>query len=380
MTAPSSAAPQSAQPVDAHGAQAAEPAGVAVAELAAFVQGRLHGDAARPIAGVASLERAQAHQVSFVTGSRHLAALAATAAGAVLVAPAQVAAVPAGCAAIEVADPYAAFARIAQRFAAAAAHRPPAGIHAHASVAADAVVAPSAHVGPRAVVESGARIGERCVIGPGCVVGRGAVVGDDTHLVANVTLYHDCAIGARCIVHAGAVIGADGFGFAPESGRWIKIPQTGRAIVGDDVEIGANTAIDRGALDDTIIGDGCKLDNLIQIGHNVQVGEHTAMAACAGVSGSTRIGAHCMVGGGAGFVGHIQVCDRAVIGGMTMVTRSITQPGFYTGAFPLMTNRDWERAAVNVRQLDALRRRVRALERGQRVAAPASRSDSADQP
>ena len=333
-------------------------------ELAGVVGGQVaKGDAARCATGVASLEGASAQQLSFATGARQARALAGTLAGIVLVPPALVGQVPDGCTAIAVGDAYAAFARIAQRFAEAVAYRPAAGIDPAASVSPDATVAASAHVAPRAVIEAGATVGERCVIGPGCVVGREAVVGDDTRLAANVTVYHGCVIGARCIVHAGAVIGADGFGFAPEGGRWIKIPQTGRVLIGDDVEIGANTTIDRGALDDTVIAEGCKLDNLIQVGHNVRVGAHTAMAACVGVSGSTRIGAHCMVGGGAGFVGHIEVCDRAVIGGMTMVTRSITEPGFYTGAFPLMTNRDWERAAVNVRQLETLRRRVRALER-----------------
>jgi UDP-3-O-[3-hydroxymyristoyl] glucosamine N-acyltransferase len=176
----------------------------------------------------------------------------------------------------------------------------------------------------------------------------------------------DCSIGARGIVHSGTVIGSDGFGFAREDGRWSKIPQLGAVVIGDDVEIGANCTIDRGALDDTVIGDGCKLDNLIQIAHNVRIGEHTALAGCVGVAGSAVIGARCMIGGSAGILGHLEICDDVVISAMSLVTRSIDRPGFYSGVFPLMPNADWERSAATLRQLPALRARLRALERLER--------------
>jgi len=214
----------------------------------------------------------------------------------------------------------------------------------------------SAVVHPEAVVDASA------CIGPLCVVERGARIGAGTWLKSRVTVGEDCQIGARCIVHAGAVIGADGFGFAQENGVWVKIEQLGAVRIGDDVEIGANTCIDRGALEDTVIEDGVKLDNLVQIGHNVHVGRHSAMAGCVGVAGSAHIGAHCTVGGGGIVLGHLTLADHVHVSAATTVTRSIRQPGLYTGMFPIDDNARWEKNAATLKQLHSLRERIKALE------------------
>jgi UDP-3-O-[3-hydroxymyristoyl] glucosamine N-acyltransferase len=212
------------------------------------------------------------------------------------------------------------------------------------------------------VVEAGATLGAQVRIGAGSFVGRGCAIGDDTLLGPRVTILFDCRLGARCIVHPGVVIGADGFGFAPDRGRWQKIEQLGKVIVGDDVEVGANTCIDRGAIGDTVIGDGVKIDNLVQIAHNVRIGEHTAIAGCVGIAGSAVVGAHCMIGGHAGIAGHVSIADGVVVSAATQITRSITKPGMYSGLFPFDENAAWEKNAATIRQLHALRARVRALE------------------
>jgi UDP-3-O-[3-hydroxymyristoyl] glucosamine N-acyltransferase len=238
----------------------------------------------------------------------------------------------------------------------------PPGIHPTAVVAASAQVHASARVGPLVVVEEGARIGPEACIGAQAFIGAGAEIGAGTRLAARTVVGERCSIGARGLVHPGAVIGADGFGFAAAGGRWEKIEQLGSVRIGDDVEIGANTCIDRGALDDTVIEDGVKLDNLVQIGHNVRVGAHTAMAGCVGVAGSARIGAHCMLGGGAIVLGHLELADHVHVSAATVVTRSILRPGLYSGVFPFDDNSAWEKNAATLRQLHALRDRLRALE------------------
>ncbi len=215
---------------------------------------------------------------------------------------------------------------------------------------------------PSAVIHSTAQVDPSAHIGALCVIERGAYIGANTWLKSNVTLGEDCRIGDRCIVHSGAVIGADGFGFAQSEGRWEKIEQLGAVRIGNDVEIGANTCIDRGALDDTVIEDGVKLDNLVQIGHNVHVGAHTAMAGCAGVAGSARIGAYCTVGGGAVVLGHLQLADGVHISAASVVMRSIRQPGQYSGVFPIDDNASWEKNAATLRQLHRLRDRIKSLE------------------
>ena len=236
-------------------------------------------------------------------------------------------------------------------------------MHPRASVEPGARIGADGRIGAGAVIEAGALVGDGSTIGPGAVVGAGVHLGEGARIAANVTIYPDCQIGRAVIVHAGTVIGSDGFGFAREQGRWVKIPQLGRVVIGDDVEIGANCTIDRGALDDTVIGDGCKLDNLIQIAHNVRIGAHSALAGCVGVAGSARIGQRCMIGGGAGILGHLEICDDVVISAMSLVASSISKPGFYTGVFPLQENRDWEKSGVLVRQLPQMRQRLRELER-----------------
>jgi UDP-3-O-[3-hydroxymyristoyl] glucosamine N-acyltransferase len=248
-----------------------------------------------------------------------------------------------GCA-ITTADPYLYYARLSQWWAEEGAEQ--AGVH------------------PSAVVEPGARIAADAHIGALSYIGAGAVIGAGTRIAARVTVGARCVIGARCIVHSGAVIGADGFGFAPAAdGHWEKIEQLGAVRIGDDVEIGANSCIDRGALDDTVLADGVKLDNLVQIGHNVQVGAHTAMAGCVGVAGSARIGAYCTLGGGAIVLGHLELADRVHVSAATVVTRSILKPGTYSGVFPFDDNAAWEKNAATLRQLHALRDRLRALEK-----------------
>ncbi len=306
--------------------------------------GRLLGSPDIQMLGLASLQTAQVGQISFLSQSRYLSQLTHSLAGCVIVAPALEAQVVHRLAAIITDDPYLYFARLSQLWK--RMHQSSSGPRIH----------------PSAVIDHGALIADDAVIGPLCVVERGAQVGAGTWLKSRVTVGEDCKIGARCLIHSGVVIGADGFGFAPHQGQWEKIEQLGAVRIGNDVEIGANTCIDRGALDDTVIEDGVKLDNLIQIGHNVQVGQHTAMAGCVGVAGSARIGAHCTVGGGAVVLGHLSLADHVHISAASVVTRSISQPGNYTGMFPLDTNANWEKNAASLKQLSRLRERIKALE------------------
>nr|WP_207794161.1 UDP-3-O-(3-hydroxymyristoyl)glucosamine N-acyltransferase [Ramlibacter algicola] len=314
-------------------------------DLVDALGGELHGSRDALIDGLAPLELATASQLSFLSNPRYQQQLAASAAGCVIVGPAMREAALARGAAIVADDPYLYFARTTQLWKARSA--PPAGpaIHPTAVIDADAVVDPSARVGALCVVERGARIG------PGTV------------LKARVHVGEGCRIGARCVLHPGVVIGADGFGFAPHQGAWVKIEQLGAVTIGDDVEIGANTCIDRGALADTVIEDGVKLDNLIQVGHNVRIGHHTAIAGCVGIAGSATIGAHCTIGGSAGILGHLTIADHVHVDSFTLVTRSIRKPGHYTGVFPIDDNASWEKNAASLKQLHALRERVRNLEK-----------------
>jgi UDP-3-O-[3-hydroxymyristoyl] glucosamine N-acyltransferase len=259
-------------------------------------------------------------------------------------------------------QPYLYFARITQLWKQRHARPAPAGIHPTAIVHERARLAGGVAVGPYAVIEEGAEVGEGASIGAHCVVGAGAVIGASTQLAVRVSVGQGCRIGRNCIVHPGVVVGADGFGFAPDGGRWEKIEQLGAVRIGDDVEIGANTCIDRGALGDTVIEDGVKLDNLIQIGHNVHVGAHAAMAGCVGVAGSARIGAHCTIGGGAVVLGHLSLADGVHVSASSVVTRSISKPGLYSGLFPIDDNASWEKNAATLKQLHGLRERIKQLE------------------
>ncbi|MGZ5270723.1 MAG: UDP-3-O-(3-hydroxymyristoyl)glucosamine N-acyltransferase [Ramlibacter sp.] len=314
-------------------------------DLVDSLGGELHGDPGLVIEGLAPLDSATPAQLSFLSNPRYRQQLAASRAACVIVAPAMREAAQARGAAIVTPDPYLYFARVTQLWKQRGA--PPAGPAVH----------PSAVVDPQAQVDAGARIG------PLCVVERGARIGAGTVLKARVHVGEDCVIGARCVLHPGVVIGADGFGFAPNQGAWEKIEQLGAVRIGDDVEIGANTCIDRGALADTVIEDGVKLDNLIQVGHNVRIGRHTAIAGCAGIAGSATIGAHCTIGGSAGILGHLTIADHVHVSSFSLVTRSITKPGHYTGIFPIDDNASWEKNAASLKQLHALRDRVRALEK-----------------
>ncbi|KAB2899025.1 MAG: UDP-3-O-(3-hydroxymyristoyl)glucosamine N-acyltransferase [Burkholderiaceae bacterium] len=313
--------------------------------------GTLEGGAREvEISRIAPLESAGPGDLSFLSNPRYQQQLAASKAACVIVAPALRDAAVARGACIVADNPYVYFARATQLWRQRHAPSMPAGVHP------SAVVDPSAEVDPTATV------------GPLCVVERGARIGADTVLKSRVTVGENCQVGARCILHAGVVIGADGFGFAPENGAWVKIEQLGAVRIGDDVEIGANTCIDRGALEDTVIEEGVKLDNLIQIGHNVRVGRHAAMAGCVGVAGSASIGAHCTVGGGAIVLGHLALADNVHISAATVVTRSLTQPGLYTGMFPIDENAKWEKNAATLKQLHGLRERIKALEQALKAA------------
>ncbi|CAK16899.1 UDP-3-O-(3-hydroxymyristoyl)glucosamine N-acyltransferase [Pseudomonas entomophila] len=328
-------------------------------QLAEALGATLKGPEALQITGLATLQEAGSGQLSFLANKQYRKFLESSQASAVLL-KAEDAEGFAGNALI-VADPYLAYARISHLFD--PKPKAVAGIHPSAVVAEDAQVDTSASIGPFAVIESGARIGADVTIGAHCFIGARCVVGEGGWLAPRVTLYHDVIIGKRVVIQSGAVIGGEGFGFANEKGIWRKIAQIGGVTLGDDVEIGVNTAVDRGALSDTRIGDGVKLDNQIQIAHNVQVGDHTAMAACVGISGSTRIGKHCMIAGGVGMVGHIDVCDNVFVSGMTMVTRSITEPGGYSSGTAMQPLAEWRKSAARIRQLDEMSKRLQQLEK-----------------
>lgn len=306
--------------------------------------GELRGDPSLRIDRLAPLEVATGHELSFLSHAKYQSQLTTSHAGCVIVAPAMLEVALARGACIVTERPYLYFARLTRLWK---AHLPQ-------------VLLPNVH--PSAVIDSAAQIHPSARIGALCVIERGACIGAGTELKSRVTVSEGCSVGERCLLHSGVVIGADGFGFASNEGIWEKIEQLGAVRIGNDVEIGANTCIDRGALQDTVIEDGVKLDNLIQIGHNVRVGKHTAMAGCVGVAGSATIGAHCTVGGGAVILGHLALADGVHISAATVVTRSIRKPGQYTGMFPIDENASWEKNAASLKQLHSLRERIRVLE------------------
>lgn len=319
--------------------------GLTLAQIVQALGGQIAGcEADTVIDRIAPLEVAGAGDLSFLSNPRYTQQLAASRAACVIVAPAmrEAALARGGCIVAE--NPYAYFARVTQLWK--AHHRP----------------APRVGVHPTAVVDAEAVVHGDAWVGPLCVVERGARIGAGTVLHSRVTVGENCQIGECCIVHPGVVIGADGFGFAPDGGQWVKIEQLGAVRIGNHVEIGANTCIDRGALEDTVIGNGVKLDNLIQIGHNVRVGDHAAMAGCVGIAGSAVIGAHCTIGGGAIVLGHLELADHVHVSAATVVTRSLTRPGQYTGMFPIDDNARWEKNAATLKQLHSLRDRIKALE------------------
>ncbi len=339
---------------------------VKLAELVERFGGRVRGDADAEIEGVASLASAGPRDIAFVADRRHHEALGRTAA-AVVILPAGELSHYGGTAWV-VDNPRLCFARVATLFDRPRA--PARGAHRTAVVDAAAQVAPSAFIGAHAVIEARATIEGEAFIGAGCYIGTGARVGAGTRLGPHVFVGEDCTLGRSCVVHPGAVIGSDGFGFVHDGEKWVKIPQLGRVRIGDEVEIGANTTIDRGALDDTIVGNGVKLDNLIQIAHNVDIGEHAAMAAHVGIAGSTRLGRGCTIGGRAAVMDHLQIADGVHITAGSLVTSSITKPGTYSSSLRTERAAKWNRNLLRFMQLDDMNKRLRQLEqRLERLAA-----------
>ena len=329
------------------------------AELAARFGLDVRGDGARMVSGVGTLGGAGASELSFLSNSKYTAQLLSTRAGVVVLREENLADCPAT--ALIARDPYVAYARIAALFERLPAA--PAGVHPSAVVAASARVSAGASIGPCCVIEADAVVEDGAVLGPHCIIGEGCTVGAQSRLVARVTLVTRVILGRRVLVHPGAVIGSDGFGLAFDTDHWIKLPQLGGVRIGDDCEIGANTTIDRGTLDDTVLEEDVRLDNQIQIAHNVHVGAHTAMAGCAAVAGSARIGRYCQIGGNAGVLGHLELADRVTITAKSLVTHSIREPGEYSSGVPLQDNRLWRRNAARFKHLDEYARRLAALEK-----------------
>ncbi|MCP5444131.1 MAG: UDP-3-O-(3-hydroxymyristoyl)glucosamine N-acyltransferase [Chromatiaceae bacterium] len=328
-------------------------------DLAEQVGAELRGDADCEVVRVSQLQNALPGAISFLANSRYLKHLADTRASAVIISPELAQESPV---AVLVSDnPYLCYARVADILHPTALFK--AGIHPTSVIAEDANIADDVCIGPCSVIEAGSWIGQRVYIGPGCVVGAGSRIGRESRLVANVTLCTRSNIGERVLIHPGAVIGSDGFGLANDRGKWIKVPQLGGVTIGNDVEIGANTTIDCGTINDTIIADGVKLDNQIQIAHNVEIGENTAIAGCAGIAGSTRVGKNCTIGGGVGLAGHLEIGDDIHFSGQSLVTRSFTEPGHYSGNLPAVATGEWRKTVARIRRMNDMMQRLKALEK-----------------
>lgn len=330
-----------------------------LAELASRCGGEVRGDGSVRLRSVATIQNAGPGSIAFLANPHYRRFLASTGASALILAPAD--AEECTLPALLTSNPYLLYARVATLLAPAPAER--SGVHPAAHVDPTARVAKDAWIGPGAVVEAGAEIGPHASVGPNCVVMEGAKVGEASRLTASVTLCRHVSIGKRTLLHPGTVIGADGFGIARDKTGWVKVPQLGSVRIGDDVEIGANTTVDRGALEDTVIEDGVKLDNQIQVAHNVRIGAHTAVAGCTAIAGSAVIGKRCMIAGGAGITGHIDICDDVTVTAMTLVSHSITEPGVYSGSLPMDTAQQWRKNSVRFRQLDSIARRVADMEK-----------------
>ena len=332
---------------------------ITLGELAVRFGCELRGDPALTIDSVGSLSQASERSITFLANPKYVSQLKDTRAAAVILDARSAAQSPVP--ALIAANPHATYARVATLLHPDPPLNP--GVHPGASVAASARVAPSAEVAAQAFVGERVVLGARCYIGPGTVVEHDAVIGDDTRLVARVVIGRECRIGARCVVQPGAVIGGDGFGFANDKGSWVKVPQIGSVVVGDDVEIGANTTIDRGALGDTVIEEGVKIDNLIMIAHNCRIGAHSALAACVAIAGSSVLGKRCILGGKVGLTGHITLCDDVVVLGTSFISHSITKPGVYSSALPSEEAGVWRRIVGRIKRLDVMARRLRAVEK-----------------
>ena len=333
--------------------------GYSLEHLADLVKGYVQGDKACEVSSVATLASAAKGQISFLTNSKYRKGLTQTQASAVILTKSD--AEECATNAIVVENPHAAYAKIATLLYQSTDSNK--GIHPSAVVAESANIHAEASIGPNCVIEEGVNIGRAVRLGPGCIVRKQSTIGDNTELVAGVIINHQCQIGANVLLHPGVVIGADGFGQAYDEGQWLKVPQIGRVIIEDDVEVGANTTIDRGAIEDTVIGKGVKLDNLIQVAHNVHIGEHTVIASCTAIAGSTKIGKHCTIGGCVGIVGHLDITDNVFITGMSMITKSITKPGSYSSGLPAEETAVWHKNIVRFRQLDKFTGRLKLVER-----------------
>lgn len=327
-------------------------------ELSERLGVKLHGDADCRIERVATLQNAEPGCISFLANRRYQGFLRSTRASAVILDGEFLPECTVN--ALVSANPYLTYAQAAALLNPERAFDR--GAHASAWVATDAKVHPDAHIGPQCSIASRADIGPRAYVGPGCVIGENATLGEDARLVANVTLCKGVRIGKRAILHPGVVIGADGFGIANDDGVWVKVPQVGSVIIGDDVEIGANTTIDRGALEDTVIEDGVKLDNLIQVGHNVRIGAHTAVAACVAIGGSAHIGKRCTIGGAASIAGHLEIADDVHLTATSAVPNSIKEAGIYSSGMPIQENKAWRKNVIRMRQLDDIARRLKSVE------------------
>jgi UDP-3-O-[3-hydroxymyristoyl] glucosamine N-acyltransferase len=327
-------------------------------DLTEQLGGEVQGDASVSVTQVASLAHAESHHIAFLANPKYKEQLASSLAGAFILARQMAGISDKPC--ILADNPYTYFAKVSTLF------NPPLrgdeGIHERAVIHPSAVIGAGACIAANVVIERDATIGAGGSVAAGVVIGAGVQIGENALIYANVTIYPLCVIGDNVILHSGCVIGADGFGLAPEAGRWLKIPQIGRVVIGNDVEVGANTTIDRGALDDTIIHDGVKLDNQIQVAHNVHIGEHTAIAACTGIAGSAHIGAHCTIGGAAMIFGHINIADNVNVSTNTLITKSLPKAGTYTSALPFSEHSIWLKNAVQMRHLDSMALRLRSLE------------------
>ncbi|VFM95278.1 MAG: UDP-3-O-[3-hydroxymyristoyl] glucosamine N-acyltransferase [Candidatus Kentron sp. G] len=331
---------------------------ILLGKLADALGAELHGDENCRIDRVATLQHASPGAIGFLANRHYRAHLSNTRASAVILSAGDLSKCPVSSLVLE--NPYLGYARTATLLNPTSA--PPGGIHSSAWVSPNAVVHETAWIGPHAVIQEGASIGEEVYIGPGCTVDPGVTIGDYSQLVANVTLCRDVVVGKRVLVHPGVVIGSDGFGFANDNGVWVKVPQLGTVRIGDDVEIGANTTIDRGALEDTILEEGVKIDNQVQIGHNTFIGAHTAMAGCAGTAGSVRIGKRCIIGGATVISGHLEIADDVSLTGASQVTKPISKPGIYSSWIPVQESLIWRKNVARLHQLDEMARRIKALE------------------
>ena len=332
---------------------------VTLGQLAELLGAELHGDASVEVSRVSNLETAKSGEISFLSDSKYQAFLVNTQASAVLLKPTDLAACQTN--ALVVKDPYVGFARVAQLLD--NSPKPASNIHPSAVIATDVQLGVGVAIGANAVIESGVVLGDGVLVGPGCFIGQNSRLGKGTRLWANVTIYHDVRIGEACLFQSGCVIGSDGFGYANERGEWIKIPQVGGVVIGNRVEIGACTTVDRGAIDDTKIADNVIIDNQCQIAHNVEIGYGTAIAGAATFAGSTKIGKYCIIGGASVFNGHIQVCDQVTVTGMTMVMRSITEPGIYSSGIPAQSNKEWRKMAARVLHIEDMHKRLSKLDK-----------------